>query len=212
MTLGRGLLAVSFACVACGGEGNEGAGPGPTTTSGDSVRCLEPENTYFTYFEAGSNYSDGVSISSLVYAYPSGLTTGFSETLHVTGIVSTYAGVGVSFGACVDASEFTGIEFDAWGNVGPTGALTVVANTRGSSPAPPFTETGTCEPADPMEPYRSCQDSYAQIDVPAAAARVRVPFSSFAYGLRMRIWIAASSWRSFSPSIGIRIKQSIRSI
>jgi len=91
--------------------------------------------------------------------------------------------VGVTFGACVDASRFTALTFDLWGDVGPTGSLTVYASTRRNSPAPPFTETGTCRPADPAEPYRSCLDPYAQISVSEGRAPVRLNFSSFMGGI-----------------------------
>src|SRR5688500_6072695 len=101
-------------CAGCGGEGASR----PTAES-DTVRCLPPQTDSFTNFALGSNYSDDGSITSIAYAYPSELATGFGNVLGVSGIVNTYAGLGVSFGACVDASEFSGLEFDIWGDAGP---------------------------------------------------------------------------------------------
>ena len=172
-------MVCAAASVGCGGENNEGAQEDVVTDAGDAVRCLKPLDEYFTYFETGSSYTDGVSIDSLVYAYPSTLTEGFSDNLHVTGTVSTYSGVGISFGACVDASEFSGIEFDIWGDVGPTSRLTVYASTRENSPQPPTTETGTCIPVDPLEPYRSCMDSYTTLEISPSATHAEISFASF---------------------------------
>src|SRR5688572_29727654 len=138
-------LVILAMCAGCGGEDNEGAASRPDA-EGDTVRCLRPQTDFFTNFALGSNYSDDGSITSVAYAYPSELTTGFGNVLGVSGIVNTYAGVGVSFGACVDASEFSGIEFDIWGDAGPTGVLTMYVSTRENRPEPPFTDTGTCKP------------------------------------------------------------------
>ncbi|HEX6767088.1 MAG TPA: hypothetical protein VF103_16440 [Polyangiaceae bacterium] len=178
-------MALSFllagACVGCGGEDVER----PVEADGgtdDPVRCLKPASNYFTNFAEGSSYSDAVSVRSLTYAYPSGLTVTFGDTLRVTGTVSTFAGVGVSFGACVDASEFSGVEFDVGGDVGPSGRVTFSATTRENSPEPPETETGTCEPVDPVEPYRSCQGAYTTFEVSEAPSRQTVRFSSFLGG------------------------------
>jgi hypothetical protein len=183
----RGRVASLLLSVAasggCGGENNEGTQKDDVIDVGDQVRCLTPLDEYFTYFETGTSYTDGVSISSLVYAYPSTLTEGLSDNLHVTGTVSTYSGVGISFGACVDASEFSGIEFDVWGDVGPTSRMTVYASTRKNSPQPPATETGTCIPVDPLEPYRSCMDSYTTLDISPSVTHASIPFSSFRGGL-----------------------------
>ena len=178
------MLFCAAASAGCGGENNEGTYQDePNDVADDPVRCLKPVDEYFTYFETGPTYTDGVSISSFVYSYPSTLTEGFSDTLHVTGTVSTFSGVGVSFGACVDASDFSGIEFDIWGDVGPTGRLTANATTRGNSPEPPATETGTCVPVDPLEPFRSCLVSYTTLNVSPSVTRVSLRFSSFSGGM-----------------------------
>jgi hypothetical protein len=180
----RGVIAVIVAgCTACGGENNEGDPAADPSEESDPVRCLEARTERLTNFATGAEYSDGASIRSFTYAYPNHVVGEFLDVFHVTGIIDDYAGIGVSFGACVDASKFSGLTFDVWGEAGPTRTLTVYANTRENSPEPPFTETGTCEPADPGDPYRSCLNAYARISVPANRESVRIRFSSFMGGV-----------------------------
>jgi hypothetical protein len=179
----RGVIAVIVAgCTACGGENNEGDPAADPSEESDPVRCLEARTNRLTNFATGAEYSDGASISSLTYTYPNEVVGEFLDVFRVTGTVNDYSGIGISFGACVDASKFSGLTFDVWGDAGPTSTLTVFANTRENSPEPPFTETGTCEPADPGDPYRSCLNAYARITVPATRDAVHIRFSSFMGG------------------------------
>src|SRR4051812_46647827 len=75
----------------------------------DPVRCLAPGSSALTNFSIGTTYNDQIGVQSIASHYPSSLSLAASgNLLRLSGTVDTYAGVGVSFTACVDASTYAG--------------------------------------------------------------------------------------------------------
>jgi hypothetical protein len=172
-------FAVAGACVAWSGCSDRSPASGA-----DPVRCLAPGSAALTNFSIGTTYNDQIGVQSVVSAYPSLLTpTPSGNSLRLSGTVDTYAGLGVSFTACVDASAYQGLGFDLGGSVGPTGMLTLAVYTRENNPEPPFTATGTCVPQDPASPYANCRAAYVALAVSPAVAPTTVRFGDFGGGM-----------------------------
>jgi hypothetical protein len=172
-------LVLAVVCVACGGSPDR-AVVGET----DPVRCLAPASSMLTNFAVGTTYSDQIGVRSFATAYPASLTlTASGDLVRLSGTVGDYAALGVSFGACVDASAYAGLGFALGGSVGPTGMLTLSVYTRGDSPEPPFTATGTCIPRDPANPFADCRQVYLTLPVSPAAGPTTVRFADFLGGM-----------------------------
>src|SRR5690606_25394008 len=56
------------------------------------------------------------------------------ENLHITGTVNDYAGFGMWFGPCTDASGYSGIQFDVSGTPGEAGSLVLQVQTSENAP------------------------------------------------------------------------------
>jgi len=103
------------------------SGSGGTGGTGMTVAC-EPEappSAYISDFSDWANMtswgaSDALTGKSFKYNGENTTTWAFEldaalQNMHVTGTVMDYAGFGMSFDICVDATAFTGIQFDLWG-------------------------------------------------------------------------------------------------
>lgn len=71
---------------------------------------------------AGTNWGVDGALTGTAFRYSGETTTMFDyqldfaqENMHVSGTVMDYGGFGMAFDICVDASAFTGIQFDLWG-------------------------------------------------------------------------------------------------
>lgn len=91
-----------------------------------------------------------------VYAYPDALAPAVGEFLHVDGTITTYAGMGVWFSGCIDASKFSGVRFTLSGNAGATGAVQFYLVTNGTKDVDVDDSVGGCLPSDPADPWPSC--------------------------------------------------------
>jgi hypothetical protein len=163
------------------GLGGSG-GCGDTPANEDTVRCLAPATNAITDFANGRSFSDHMGLSSIAYAYPSTALTldTPSATVHVTGRVETYSGVGVSFQACVNASSFSGVEFSL--GVSGTSNVSLGMMTRENQPEPPTTTIGTCVPPDPNAPFASCYSASTPLTVAATPAPLSIAFASLTGG------------------------------
>lgn len=103
--------------------------PGVTATGGAVEGCLPevPPGAYITDFSdwSGDVFGREGALSGEAFTYVGDTTMVFdyqidtgAGNMHVTGQVLDYAGFGLSFGPCTDATAFSGVQFDLWGTAG----------------------------------------------------------------------------------------------
>jgi hypothetical protein len=163
-----------------GSTGAGGAGTGAGGSTGDAAAtCTVPTSPAIADF--GADGGTGIAMGQNPFTYTGTVTaptaTVSGGTLNITvdtGMPdggNTYAGVGVPFPSCFNASSFTGVQFTASGtlNTGCTIQFSLVDETHSSSP-PLGACTGTCYPGASV------------FTLPATATTVMVPFSSIGAG------------------------------
>src|SRR5690606_21465762 len=79
------------------------------------------------------------------------------ENLHITGTVNDYAGFGMWFGPCTDASGYSGIQFDVSGTPGEAGSLVLQVQTSENAPIDEENMRGECE-ADCANPQATIEE------------------------------------------------------
>jgi hypothetical protein len=173
----EGVAGIAGLLVACGGTAE------PGTVEEDP--CNEPRTGLIADFTAGTDVDDGGGIYGGVFAYPE--SDLFADTnggdLHVTGTVGDYPGIGVWFGSCVNASEYSGVRFLLGGSLGTFRELRFVIDTRENDPAPPVTPLGTCQPSDPSMPFADCLPAITQVALPPSPEEVVIPFDRLTQGI-----------------------------
>ncbi len=98
--------------------------------------------------------------------------------LTLSGTVTTYAGWGLYFGPCSDASRFTGVSMLLGGTIGEMGELEVQAQTSKNTPIDKANKRGEC-----VGDFTTCTyNKLAGVPVPATPMPLRVPFVSLVGG------------------------------
>lgn len=164
--------------------------PGVVTTistGGEMLGCLAepPPNADISDFSNwdGTNWGDSRSLNGESFSYDEGEGTVFEYAvddtqgnMHITATVISYAGFGMAFNTCVDATAFTGIQFDLWGSA--SGAVFQVQTSEDQSKE--YNDPkATCDTAV----SGTCAVPQSRIsDVPAAQTTVQLPWGEFSGG------------------------------
>jgi hypothetical protein len=102
----------------------------------------------------------------------------------ISGTVGTYSGFGVWFSCEVDASKFTGVEFDIRGDVGAGAGVRFLVQTSPDV----FDKTkdhDSCTPADETKPWETCVNPGKSIAVGAKSTHYVIPWAELTGGKPM---------------------------
>lgn len=100
-------------------------------------------------------------------------------TAHITGTVQGYAGWGLWFGVCTNASRWSGIRFTMGGDLGVSGELAFQVQTNNNYPIDISNSKGACAGAW----GEGCDSgTYIVEEFPAEPAPIEVPWSSLTGG------------------------------
>lgn len=175
-----GSLALGILCLGCQTEDVDpdgGAGETPP------CRAVRPPDEHIVDYWSGTSFGELSGFHGFVYAYPKTLVeTTEGGVLQVTGTVSDYSGIGVAFGTCTDASDYSAFVLTL-GMIGGYEALDIVVRTSENTPGFPTTVDGSCEPDDPDDPFAGCLPAFRRVVVGMAPTRMTLPFSSFTGGV-----------------------------
>lgn len=153
------------ASTATAGSGGDVALPPITFGCAHKVPS-QPLITSFDGFMADRWHSPSPgNLDGGVYAYPDALVPTAGEFLGVDGTITTYAGMGVWFAGCIDASKFSGLRFTLSGNAGPTGAVQFYLVTNRDKDVNVDDSVGACLPTDPADPWPSCHPPGVRLEV-----------------------------------------------
>jgi hypothetical protein len=100
-------------------------------------------------------------------------------TAHITGTVNGYAGWGLWFGECTNASRWTGIRFTIGGDLGETGQLEFQVQTNNDYPIDSSNSKGACA-GDWNDGCAS--NTFSFDEFPAEPAPLEVPWSGLTGG------------------------------
>src|SRR6478752_5746840 len=142
----------------------------------------QPVITHFTGFTK-DRWISGGNLDGGVYIYPDGLTLKDGEFLRYSDQVTTYAGVGVWFSGCIDASKFTGVRFTVSGSVPTMRNVTMYAISNRNRDIDPDDGVGACPPADPIDTWPSCHPAGVIMPVTTEPTTQEIPFTAFTNGL-----------------------------
>jgi hypothetical protein len=192
-TAGSGTSGSSTSGSGTGGSGTSGSGSGGS--GGGSTACagMKPAGSLVTEFmdlmpnaTSAGNFSFQAGVPGGTFSYQPAVFTLTDATgaLNVKGNVKAYDGFGVYFGACTDASAYTGVSFDIKGNAGPTGKLSFRFQTNANTAVDPVNKKGTCVvPAGTADPYPLCHHATFDITVAPEGGNVAVKFSDVTGGV-----------------------------
>lgn len=138
---------------ATGSGGNDGmSGSGNTGSFECSYTAVPNENiTDFAAWTGGDWQVDDMSLSGGSFTYNGDGTTvtathdAAEENMHIEATVANYAGFGLWFGPCTDASAYEGIQFTISGAVGDSGSLDFQVQTSRNYPISTNDMKGECE-------------------------------------------------------------------
>lgn len=158
-----------------------------TATGGNLVVC-EPEappTAYISDFSdwSGKNWGDTNGLYGEAFTYVGDNTEQWGYALdsaqgnmHVTGLVLDYAGFGMGFTPCIDATGFSGIQFDLWGTAGTTKFQVQTSEDQNKDYGD---ARATCDSAVSGE----CQIPYLQIaDLPTTPTTLTFAWADFSGG------------------------------
>jgi hypothetical protein len=182
-----------------GGSGTSGSATDGNATGGSgggsSTACagMKPAGNMVTDFtdlmpnatSAGQfAFTAGVPGGTFSYQPMEFVLTNASGALNVQGTVKNYDGFGVYFGACTDASAYTGVSFNIKGNAGPTGKLSFRFQTNANTAVDVVNKKGTCMvPAGTVDTYPLCHHATFDITVTEGGGEVAVKFSDVMGGV-----------------------------
>ena len=101
------------------------------------------------------------------------------EALHITGTVNDYAGLGMWFGPCVDASAYAGVTFTIGGTVGEMGEAVLQVQQSDNKA---FEDTNGSIRGDCDSDVNTCAYNEAVYSVPETAGEVSVCFADMTGG------------------------------
>lgn len=155
-----------------------------STTGSAACSMTAPPNSTISDFSdwTGTSWgADGNLTGGSFGPYMGSGTTDFNfvvnptdAVLEVTGTINDYAGFGMWFGPCTDASTFTGVQFDISGIVGEAGRMVVQFQT--SEDKAVEDGRGECTAASCVSPQATVEG------VTETVTTVQLPFDSFAGG------------------------------
>src|SRR5690606_26339812 len=167
--------------------GTSGGGSSSTSTTGEpSGPCsmTPPPNTMISDFSdwSGNNWGADGNLTGGSFQYTGANTETFeylvdlaTEEMHITGVVNDYAGFGMWFGPCTDASDYTGITFDISGDLGEEGELQFQVQTSENQTIDEENMRGECE--------EDCQNAGAVVEgVSADVMTVELTWADFSGG------------------------------
>ena len=113
-----------------------------STDGGAVVGCVPqaPPSADISDFSnwAGTSWGESETLNGSSFSYDEGVETVFAYAvdsaqgnMHITGTVDSYAGFGMGFNTCVDATAYSGIQFDLWGSA--TGAVFQIQTSEDQS-------------------------------------------------------------------------------
>ncbi len=124
-------------------------------------------------------YDDGQEGTVASHTVESGAMT-VANTLNGDG----YAGVGLSFGPCVDATDFEGIQITVGGTLAEGGVFDLQLQTDENYPEGVQDDLGTCVPVDTESPWDSCVNNAFRIQgfTPESTLTYYIPWAEFVGG------------------------------
>jgi len=171
-----------------GGTSSAGSSAGGTGGSASGFACANTavsaaSVTDFSDIGETGTWGTG-DVSGGTFLYPEGdLTADYSgSSFKVSGEVGDYAGFGIWFAGCLDASSYDSISFDVTGDVGAAATLTIGLQINSDQPIDTTNMKGSCAFTSEATKYSECVIPVATVDVPAGGGTVTVPFSEFAGG------------------------------
>jgi hypothetical protein len=185
--------------VASGGSGGAGGSGGSTGVAGHagsgggSVRVPtpypcngevpnQPLITHFDGFMKDRWVSPG-NLDGGIYIYPEPLMVKDGEFLRFADKVTTYAGIGVWFAGCINASSFTGVRFTVSGSIPPGKMVRMYAISNRDRDIDEDNSVGACLPADPSDTWPTCHPPGLILTVTADATTQTIPWAAFKDGL-----------------------------
>jgi len=171
----------SAGSVAKGGAGGSVA----VTLHPFACNAKVPNQPIITHFDGfmKDRWISGGNLDGGVYIYPEPLTLQDGDFLRYTDPVSTYAGVGMWFSGCIDASKFTGVRFTLSGSVPAMRNVTMYAISNRNRDIDEENAVGACPPADPNDTWASCRPPGLVVPVTTEPTIQEVPFTAFKNGL-----------------------------
>jgi hypothetical protein len=146
--------------------------------------------TDFSIWNAGAStvWGDDMSLTGGEFAYQNDAEGGApltvevdaaAGTAHITGTVTGYAGWGLWFGECTNASRWTGIRFTMGGDLGVSGQLAFQVQTNNNYPIDSANSKGACggDWGDGCD-----SGTFVFEEVPAEPAPLEVPVASLTGG------------------------------
>jgi hypothetical protein len=138
---------------------------GATTVWGDDMRLTGGEFAYQNDDEGGAPLTVEIDTAT--------------GNAHITGTITGYAGWGLWFGECTNASRWTGVRFTMGGDLGVSGKLEFQVQTNNNYPIDTSNSKGACGGAW----NDGCaSNKYVFEEFPAEPAPLEVPWSSLAEG------------------------------
>lgn len=162
--------------TACGnGENFENHVPENVTAKCETAslpNCNITDFSAASYDPASGDWGDDMSLTGETFDYNDGQTGTVasheivSDALSITNTLNGdgYAGVGLSFGPCVDATDFEGIQITVGGTLADGGIFDLQIQTDENYPDGEQDGIGTCVPADPDSPWDSCVNNAFRIE------------------------------------------------
>lgn len=157
---------LGFVTVGCGGDSSDPPEPEASGGSGQQEEEEEEEPGYacdytavpnenitdFASWTSGGEWQvDDMSLSGGSFEYTGETSTitathdAEEENMHIEATVGDYAGFGLWFGPCSDASAFEGIEFTISGTITNGGSLDFQVQTSKNYPIDDSSKKGECE-------------------------------------------------------------------
>lgn len=159
-----------------------------TSTTGSAMGCIPeaPPSAHISDFSdwAGTNWGADGALTGTAFRYAGENTTTFDyqldfaqQNMRVSGTVLDYGGFGMAFDTCVDATAFTGIQFDLWGTSSSTVFQIQTSEDQNMDYGDP---KATCDTAVSGE----CAIPQARIQtVSETQTAVQLPFADFSGGV-----------------------------
>jgi len=145
-----------------------------------------------TYDASNGNWGDDMSLTGETFEYDDGQegtvasheVVGGAMTITNTLNGDGYAGVGLSFGPCLDATDFEGIQITVGGTLAEGGVFDLQLQTDENYPEGVQDDLGTCVPADPDSPWDSCVNNAFRIQgfTPDSTLTYYIPWAEFVGG------------------------------
>jgi hypothetical protein len=167
-----------------GGAGGVG-GTAPIVPKPFDCEGKEPNQPLITSFDEfmKDRWSSPGNIDGGIYIYPDPLMVSDGEFLRFDALVDTYAGMGIWFAGCLDASRFSGVRFTAYGDVGWSTKVQFYAIANRNRDIDVVNNVGACAPDDPQNPWQTCRPPGVTLTIGPEPTTFTVPWTAFKGGL-----------------------------